>query len=253
MQRRKRAKPHELPVKTTSQDDRAAAGARTQVRRMSTRWRKPAAQVVSPILRCSQYGLSHCLRQCDRAEERLRVEIVRSGFVDNPQKAMLLGLGITQHHVDFSLLERCRITLVLDAYDELFRLYLCHGFALQSRCLILNSLRPIPAASYQCISATWTEPSANRARAIPLRLRQRPRPYVLRSRAISRIPEPVAKVSTSENSRDRLRLHSEQVRRVQLREPGAVPRRFIPPLRGGRSLGALRPAIGWGVARDAQW
>jgi hypothetical protein len=36
-----------------------------------------------------------------------------------------------------SLLERCRITLVVDAYDELFRLYLCHGFVLQSRCLIL--------------------------------------------------------------------------------------------------------------------
>src|SRR5262245_9155721 len=29
----------------------------------------------------------------------------------------------------------------------------------QSRCFILNSLRPIPAASYQCTSARWTEPS----------------------------------------------------------------------------------------------
>jgi hypothetical protein len=28
----------------------------------------------------------------------------------------------------------------------------------QSRCLILNSLRPISAASYQCNSATWIEP-----------------------------------------------------------------------------------------------
>jgi hypothetical protein len=38
---------------------------------------------------------------------------------------------------------------------------------LQSRCFILNSFRPMPAASYQCTSARCTKPSANRTRAIP--------------------------------------------------------------------------------------
>jgi hypothetical protein len=47
---------------------------------------------------------------------------------------------------------------------------------LQSRFLILNSLRLIPVASYQRSSARWIEPSDNRSRATPLRLRQRPRP-----------------------------------------------------------------------------
>ena len=50
----------------------------------------------------------------------------------------------------------------------------------------MNSLRPIPAASYQCISARRTERSGSLTRAIPLHLRQRPRPYILRNRAISR-------------------------------------------------------------------
>jgi hypothetical protein len=79
---------------------------------------------------------------------------------------VFLRTGITKHDIDFSRLQRSRITFVIDTYDQLFRL--CHFFDSQSRCFILYSLRPIPDALYQCTSAEWIVPSASRTRAIPL-------------------------------------------------------------------------------------
>ena len=60
----------------------------------------------------------------------------------------------------------------------------------------MHSFRPIPVASYQCTSAKCMEPSSSRTFAIPFRFLQRPLPYSLRSRATSRIPDPMANVST---------------------------------------------------------
>ena len=59
------------------------------------------------------------------------------------------GRRVAEHNINLSLFERRRVSVVVDAYDQLSCLRFCHRFALHSRCLILNSLRPIPAASYQ--------------------------------------------------------------------------------------------------------
>jgi len=121
-----------------------------------------------------QDGLLDGLRQGDRAEERLRIKVATPGLIDNPEQTVLFSSRIAKRNVNFPLLKRRRIARVADAHDQLSWLF-CH-VSLQSRCLILNSLRPIPAASYQCTSARWIMPSSNRTRAIPLRLRHRPRP-----------------------------------------------------------------------------
>ena len=54
----------------------------------------------------------------------------------------------------------------------------------------------MPAASYQCSSASLTIPFSSSIVALPFLFLQRPRPYIRLSRAISRIPLPVAKVSS---------------------------------------------------------
>ena len=59
--------------------------------------------------------------------------------------------GIAKRYINLPLFERGGVILILDTHEQLFRRDFCH-FA-QSKFLILNSLRPIPPASYQCTSA----------------------------------------------------------------------------------------------------
>src|SRR5262249_14120451 len=112
------------------------------------------------ILGGSQYRLLDGLRQSDRAEEPLRIEIILSRFINDPEKSVLCRVWVGERDVDFALLQRCRIAVIVDASDELLCFYSCHGLAFKSGCLIFDSLPPIPAPSYQCSSATRTEPSA---------------------------------------------------------------------------------------------
>jgi len=77
---------------------------------------------------CRQYGSPHRLRQRDRAEERLRIEVVLTRFVDNPQHVVLLRRGIAKRDVDFALLKRNRMPIIVHADDQFFCSCLCHGF-----------------------------------------------------------------------------------------------------------------------------
>src|ERR1041384_5553893 len=71
------------------------------------------------LLRRSQHGALHRLRQRDRAEKTLRIKIVIAGFIDDPKQAKLLRRGIAQRDIDFPLLQRGRMAVVADAHDEL--------------------------------------------------------------------------------------------------------------------------------------
>src|ERR1700738_3358350 len=94
-----------------------------------------------------QHSPSDRLRQRDRTEECLRIEVILAGFIDNPQHIVLLGCCIAQRHVDFAFLERDRITVVFHADDQLLSLCLCHGLKAAACSRIPGD--PIPAASYQ--------------------------------------------------------------------------------------------------------
>ena len=87
-----------------------------------------ALQDTNKILCRGQNCSLHRKRQCNRAEEGLRVEIILARFIDDPDKAALLRRGIKKRHVKLSSFERGRITIVLDADDQLLGLRLCHGF-----------------------------------------------------------------------------------------------------------------------------
>src|SRR5215203_1084574 len=63
----------------------------------------------SPLLCGRQNRLSDGLGQRDRAEQRLRIQVVVAGFIDDPDEAVLPGIGVAKGDVDFSSLQRCRI------------------------------------------------------------------------------------------------------------------------------------------------
>ena len=90
----------------------------------------------------SHHGSFHGQRQGNRTKRLLRIEIILAGLIDNPKQTVFLGSGIAKHDVDLPLFKRNGIALVIDAYEQLFRLCLCHGFEFQSRYLTLVSLPP---------------------------------------------------------------------------------------------------------------
>jgi len=95
-------------------------------------------------------GASYRDRQFDRAEERFRIEVVVAGFIDNPQHAVLLGGGVAQRDVDFALLQRDRISVVVHANDQLFCSCLCHS---SKQVLDLELFSPNPGSlipAYLC-------------------------------------------------------------------------------------------------------
>ena len=86
-----------------------------------------AALIQATALRGGQDRLPDSLGQHDRAKHRLRIKIVIAGFIDDPDEAVLIGIGIAKCNVDFSSLQRCQIALVVHAHDELPCLRFCHG------------------------------------------------------------------------------------------------------------------------------
>jgi hypothetical protein len=85
---------------------------------------------------------------------------------------MFLGGGVAKRDVDFPLLERRRVTPVVDTYDQLFRL--CHCFKISKQMLDLV-LFPSDSGGFVPVPNGWCHRQAARGR-FPLRLRQRPRP-----------------------------------------------------------------------------
>jgi hypothetical protein len=53
-------------------------------------------------------------------EEHLWIKVIIAGFIDNPKQSMLLGRRVAKRNIDLPLLKRCRVALVVDAYDQLF-------------------------------------------------------------------------------------------------------------------------------------
>ena len=54
------------------------------------------------------------------SEERFRIKIVVGGFIDDPEQAMFFGDGIAKHDVEPLALERCGVSVIVDAQDKLF-------------------------------------------------------------------------------------------------------------------------------------
>jgi methyl-accepting chemotaxis protein len=48
---------------------------------------------------------------------RQQNETIVAGFVNDPEQASLLCIRVPKRDIDFPLLERCRITVVVDTYD----------------------------------------------------------------------------------------------------------------------------------------
>ena len=67
----------------------------------------------------SEHRFLDRLRQRNRAEQGFRVDVIVSGFVYDPEKAVLLGRNVAKHDIDFSLFERSRVARILDADDQL--------------------------------------------------------------------------------------------------------------------------------------
>ena len=86
-----------------------------------------AALIQATALRGGQDRLPDSLGQHDRAKHRLRIKIVIAGFIDDPDEAVLPGIGVAKGDVNFSSLQRCRIAFVAHAHDELPCLRFCHG------------------------------------------------------------------------------------------------------------------------------
>ena len=115
---------------------------------------RPPTRLVSP------------LEGAQSSEKKFGIKIVLTGLINDPQHAVLPPRHHAAQRRFFAFQAtprnrhcRCRRRVAL----------LVSLPSLQSRCLILYSLRPMPAASYQRDSATCTVPSDNRTRAIPLR------------------------------------------------------------------------------------
>src|SRR5262249_16857692 len=130
--------------------ERGSAGCELE---KSTAWERHGLATPAKQSGSAQYRLLDGLRQCDRAKKRFWMEGITPGFVDDADQAALLGKRIPKQHVDLSFLKRSRKAVIVDAHDKLFRCGPWHGLDFHSRYFILNSLRPITAASYQCTSA----------------------------------------------------------------------------------------------------
>jgi hypothetical protein len=83
--------------------------------------------VEAMMLRGGQDRPPDGLGQRDRAKQRLWIEIVVAGFIDDPDEAVRLGIGVAKRDVDFSSLQLCQIAFVVHAHDELPCLRFCHG------------------------------------------------------------------------------------------------------------------------------
>src|SRR2546421_90102 len=64
---------------------------------------------------CRQDRLLDRLRQRNRAKECFWIKVILAGFVDDPEQTVFLGHGVAKRNVDFPLLERDRVALVVDA------------------------------------------------------------------------------------------------------------------------------------------
>ena len=91
----------------------------------ATLWQGGLAKRNPPLRR--EHSPSDGLRQEDRTEERLRIEVILAGLIDDPQHIVLLGGCIAQRYVDFAFLKRDRIIMIVHADDQLFCLCLYHG------------------------------------------------------------------------------------------------------------------------------
>ena len=72
------------------------------------------------------------MRERDRAEACLWIQVIIAGFVDDPEQATPLGGGVATRSVDLPLLERRRVAFIVDAYDQSLCLPLCRGFGLKA-------------------------------------------------------------------------------------------------------------------------
>jgi hypothetical protein len=126
--------------------------------------------------------------------------IVFTALIDHADVSVSCSIFIRDHAVKLPYLQRSRVPVIIEAYSK-YQCLICvvvhHDSSKNgSLSLSLNSIFPMPWASYQWISATREIPSTRRTLATPLSLRHLPGPYRLVSRTRSRKPLPLAIVST---------------------------------------------------------
>ncbi len=125
-----------------------------------------------------------------------REEVILARVVDDPNQSVVARaffggerlVHLAEVQINFSVLAR------INTQDEP-RSTPVHSR--RRRLFILNSLLPIPCASYQCSSASHTLPSAYRTSAIPFTFRQWSRPNLRHRYLRVRTAAPVAIVSIS--------------------------------------------------------
>src|SRR2546423_5573495 len=105
---------------------------------------------------------------------------------------MLGRLLISQHSIDLPQFQRGWVAFILDTNCEL--MFSTHNLQSKSSLTFISFL-PMPCASYQCSSASHSEPSARRTRPTPFSFLHLPLPYILRNLAASWILLPTAIVS----------------------------------------------------------
>src|ERR1700742_5008989 len=127
--------------------------------------------------------------------------VILAALVNDTDVAVNGGVLVGDDAVKLPDFERSLVAFVVEAHDESRpAVFMLSHRRSRKGSFNLNSLLPIPCASYQCTSAGRIVPSMRRTLATPFSFRHLPLPYCLRSLARSRTPRPLAMVSTSVTS-----------------------------------------------------
>jgi hypothetical protein len=118
------------------------------------------------LLDGSPYCSANWLGKLNRLEKACREKVVVTRLVNYPKELMFFSFAINDGSVELEALKRSLIPLVPEAKDKLHR---TSGHSYSINRLIFISRRPIPVASYQCISASDGSISeAHLGEALPL-------------------------------------------------------------------------------------
>jgi hypothetical protein len=101
--------------------------------------------------------------------------MVVTRFVDHAELAVLLGHRVSDGDVKLPTFQRHVLTFILHTNDQHFRGFR-HGYFQLQNALDLELSLADAGGLIQCTSARTMSPPARRTRAMPFRLRQRPRP-----------------------------------------------------------------------------
>ena len=77
-------------------------------------------------------------------EQRLRIEVVVARLIDDPQHSVLRRVGVGERDIDLPRLQRRRISIVVDADNQLIGLMSYYGYDPLPCVLLRRSIGEIP-------------------------------------------------------------------------------------------------------------